>query len=494
MNLGEEKYQSSISALEKIQKIEKLLDATDSAIFSPKVFFQTNLDISNQYLEGQCSFDEKLSSALKSFKKAFEQNIDAYENLILNSKFVSMLIQILLKIQEEIGSDSKSKKNYIPNHLQLILIQKQIFDILKIMSNCSNPIIKMILEDNKLFDHLFPMVSTIKCSEQAISYFQLFHSYFEKFPNISYYCIIPNECIENIKKFISFKNVTNQFYVQSYVLTFFNDLLTNVELSEAQVEDLLVSAILSFTDFSNLNKLESACELVILLIRKVDDVIKYFYEEPLYLEYFSYAINELPNQPVVNAGCHICSVIDEIINSIPDEESKLKIIQMFDPQKLYEILAKTDPQQKNISYIVSLISKHLELKSITLEDFISQNGYKTFINLLSESSFYVKVIILNFFSKISTVFGWESLPDDSFPRFFENCVDLLTFEDKEIFMTFYTGFNNALTVADPTYHQKVLKIYSETVGVEDFLRNLQFNGNEEMRLNANQILSKIDVE
>lgn len=494
MNIGDENDQSFISPYMRIQKIEEFEESADLVDFTQGDFI-SNLNLLAEYTDSQYPFEQKTSDILKMFIKAFKKNIDIYEELILNTKLVSILIQLLSKIKERISPENAEKENkFVSKQLQLTLIEKQIFEIFSILSNASNPIVRMILEDNSLFDNLLTLIPTIKYSEQAISYLQLFHSYFEKFHNISYIYIIPNDLIDDIALITSEDNVFNSYSTHPYVLAFYTDLLKNVELSIDQVVNLIIITAGYIICLGDYKKLVISCEILILLFKNTDIALQYILSDPVFLEFFSKGIKSIakqdnPNIGIRNSGCHYCSVISEAINLIPDKETQLQIIKLFEPNDLYKILKITDLHEKKISYIIDLISKHLELENLSLEDFVSNGGYQLIIEFLNKSSFNAKLAILKLLSKLSSTFGWIHMPDDSFPLFFDCCIDILSIEDSDIFNIFYNGFINALNVTDSLYQQKVIKAYHETIELNDFLENVKINGSNEMSLLANELLS-----
>ena len=89
---------ASNSAFQNMQKILEFEDNNSGFDFSPNNFFYSNLKYLEQYAESNVAVDDQIIKTLRLYKKSFEQNVDVFEESILNSNLVNALIIIILKI------------------------------------------------------------------------------------------------------------------------------------------------------------------------------------------------------------------------------------------------------------------------------------------------------------------------------------------------------------------------------------------------------------
>lgn len=464
----------------------------------PSNFFSTNLQTIHESIENFVCDNKNLINSLKQLESAFETNVALFEDLIINSDLISSLIQILTKIKDMFAlNNSKDQSNFWPDQTKLIFIENHIFNLFKILSSASNPIIRLVLSDNSLFDHLVELDQTIKYTEQGKLYFLIFHLYFQKFSNISYTYTFPENSIYQISLVGSTDNVFHGNVMDSLMLTFFEDVIKNSNVSEKDMSYLLTAIIFGVGNFANFERFESACHILKLLFHKYyASVLEFIGEDPNYtypLTMFSMKMHsllkynsKLKHEPV------ICSLIDELFKCVQDDKMKKDVMSKFEPELLYKTLKKSDAKHCDVSSLFNLISHHFTLKNLTTDTFASDGGYDLLYDFLNDCTFSSRLAILRLLCDISDLYGWPSMPEKSFSLFLENCFDILTVNDTEVAKIFYKGFYNALKVNDKVFHKKVMDIYNALNGMDQLLNDLLNNGSEEVRTLVYDILAIIN--
>ena len=376
---------ASNSAFQNMQKILEFEDNNSGFDFSPNNFFYSNLKYLEQYAESNVAVDDQIIKTLRLYKKSFEQNVDVFEESILNSNLVNTLIIIILKIKDKLTNQGK-RIAYCSNMLHLAIIQQQVFDIFISLSKCSNLVILMILDDNKLFNNIASLSPTIHYSGQAISFLTLFHSYFEKFPNISYSYYIPNNFVNDILQLANKNQYFNSRTAFNSILILFEDLLKYVELTIDDVDYMITATLAMLYDFEKYDLCANACSLMKLFFKKCDDSVYAFTEDLSIPTYFFGVMKSFPEDKNYTILCDFCSVINECFDYISDEQLKLDIIQIFEPEVIFSILKRTYSKKINVTPIISLISRHFEIQKMPLDYFISSGGYDIVIEYLNDST------------------------------------------------------------------------------------------------------------
>lgn len=456
---------------------------------------------------------ELIYQCLETIKNILADNLNANEQLIL-SQFVSSLLSFLkfisLNLTEPIVKDD-TQNDPLSVKLQLV-----IFEILKILSNGSNIILKDVVCKNELFSNLFEIAESLKLSKQILPYFEVFHLFFLSFNKISTPYQLPSNVISTLNCFADYSIEEDPSIIVPSLVRLYEDFFVNLILSDDDMMDILTILCIFLINF-DIDIYRSVESLLKQLLKRSSFPL-FFNEFNTIIEFYVSYVKEIVEHNEntehneiddnveqndnteqnrnVDIAYEICSVIDSAYQSLSSKnnvskeedvaEYQHRLLDTFDMQLLWQLLKHDNSKNYDVSSVINLMSYHLTY-DVGLDEFVRNGGYDLIIDFLLDTKFQVVTAVLSLLYSMSVSFGWQAMPINAFPVFMENFSDILNETDTETALLFMKGFGNALN-SGIEFRQKAISLYLQFDDVVSIVSSLAFNESKEVAEQARYII------
>ncbi|OHT05293.1 hypothetical protein TRFO_26985 [Tritrichomonas foetus] len=372
----------------------------------------------------------------------------------------------------------------------LKFIQINLYNILLLLLNASDSIIKHVVVDCNLYQNLFDSVSLVLFFDQGILFLSIFHNFFPYYKEYELSTDFPDE---NFDKIISLNNNDNVFagdLLTCYLIDFFYDICDYFNISLEVASYIMTGIYIAVFNFPNIEYLVKSIAVFRLLFQKHKCMIIDFIELG-YAHLFINLLDYKKNLDSPEIDIQYCKLFIFLYEAAEDDETKIRVLQEIKPELLKYPLKKNDVKQYDISSVIHLIQVLILHDFLSLSDFLLFY-YDLILDLLQDSSFPTKKSILKLFYEIALSSSWKDLPYTTVTEFIENCLDVTTPDDSEMTLMFLNGLLEAFKILDEGFTFMIINFYSSHEEISSFFEEVLLCGTEEMKAIVRDIQIIID--